>query len=377
MPARWFSTHLRKSGWAHSQDRLSTLPAGHGFQPIQSVEGYELGAKIHPGSDAFTDDHIIDGSPKLVTVKPVSANQPVDIDFGFRFRGSKAEGYSLDFHYVDVSTFAAYVQAGGWWLTATGRGGDPWGGCHNPHHLVRPFAHLCRRYGCGRDLGSQDSMIHCCTWDLPPPSVSITPRPSRSSSPSWFRPRSALPKSEHFEMGVRSAGRPLSPVQTAEHAMLMYAKCNQRNSTSGYRNSGHRINNESQCRAGPMTPTERRKRATSALIQIAKIRIWGSHRRNTVSASVALNPTIDLNQTIDPGRARSACVRKMSAGCRIRFPRILGATISQFSLAICSISEQGYRIGYADRSPCRIIPRNQHTIRIAHSGLPRWTARIA
>ena len=94
-----------------------------------------------------------------------------------------------------------------------------------------------------------------------------------------------------------------------------------------------------------MTPTNDTGRAATdlamrALIEIAKTRIWQSHRHNSVSASVALNPSIDLDQTI----AISVSGLSARGKCQSLSHRLdpqSGEAVTDFSLAICSVAGAG------------------------------------
>lgn len=77
-----------------------------------------------------------------------------------------------------------------------------------------------------------------------------------------------------------------------------------------------------------------------ALIAIAKVRIWGSHRLNTVGASVPLNPSVDLDQTIEISvtgiNARGKC-RKVTH----RMAADTAMATTDFDIAICSVAGTG------------------------------------
>ena len=80
--------------------------------------------------------------------------------------------------------------------------------------------------------------------------------------------------------------------------------------------------------------------AMEALIAIAKVRIWSAHRNNAISASVPLNPGIDLTQTI---RVTAPTVDAQGK-CRSLTHRMsteTGVAVTDFSLAICSIAGTG------------------------------------
>jgi hypothetical protein len=92
-----------------------------------------------------------------------------------------------------------------------------------------------------------------------------------------------------------------------------------------------------------LTPDSNRAAADAAmetLIAIAKTKIWASHRHNTVSGSVALNPSIDVDKTISvaaPGLSAKGKCRSLTH----RLSPDTGEAITEFSLAICSVAGTG------------------------------------
>jgi hypothetical protein len=130
------------------------------------------------------------------------------------------------------------------------------------------------------------------------------------------------------------------PVQTAEHSIIMHG-----NALSGIPplDQAAPVTGSTTSIDVSLTADTNRDAANAAmetLIQIAKTKIWGSHRKNTVAAAVALNPAVDLDATIDllvPGlHARGKCIR---VGHRLS-PET-GAAISEFSIALCSVAGTG------------------------------------
>jgi hypothetical protein len=92
-----------------------------------------------------------------------------------------------------------------------------------------------------------------------------------------------------------------------------------------------------------LTPDTNRDAADAAmetLIAVAKTRIWASHRRNTVSAAVALNPDVDLPQTIEIDTGQLRARGKCKSVTHTLSPES-GEAITSFSLAICSVAGTG------------------------------------
>ena len=69
------------------------------------------------------------------------------------------------------------------------------------------------------------------------------------------------------------------------------------------------------------------------LIQVAKTRIAGSHRHNYVTASVPLNPSLDLPLTVDINVPGLHAVGKVRTVAHVLSPET-GQAVTQFSLAI-------------------------------------------
>lgn len=76
------------------------------------------------------------------------------------------------------------------------------------------------------------------------------------------------------------------------------------------------------------------------LIDVAKTTIAGSHRTSSISASVALNPVIDVDKTISISAQGVAAIGKC-----IRVRHLMnadsGAATSEFSIALCTLTGLG------------------------------------
>jgi len=80
--------------------------------------------------------------------------------------------------------------------------------------------------------------------------------------------------------------------------------------------------------------------AMQTLIQVAKTRIAGSHRHNYVTASVPLNPSLDLPLTVDINVPGLHAVGKVRTVAHVLSPET-GQAVTQFSLAISSVAGVG------------------------------------
>ncbi len=327
-------------GWAHAQDLLSTFPVAMDFTPAGILRVTDWEPKALPDLE-FTEDHLIDGSLGLSFSSRHQLINRVDIDFGFRFPRVKSEGFSLSFEYVDASTFAAYVESESLFLQrqaveaaihAAGAKIDSITYIPMPDEIVSVSE--VALWGPGKY-----DMLLCMGFDA---EVSFdygqTTEEQFSIVVSAPNSIAAVGTLRDRLSGALEGIYP--PVQTAEHSIVMH---------------GHSISGIPPLDQAPVTTgvttsidvsltadTDRlaANAAMETLIQIAKTRIWGSHRRNTVSAAVALNPAIDLDATIDlevPGlHARGKCLRVSH-----RLSPETGEALSEFSIALCAVAGTG------------------------------------
>lgn len=327
-------------GWAHAQDRLSTIPVSLDLDPAGALRVTNWAPKPTPDL-SFTADHLLDGSLGLSLSSRHQLINHVTIDFGFRFPRVKAEGFHLSFEYVDVSTFAAYVESESLFLQrqaveaaihAAGATIDEITYLPMPDEIL----HVS---GAALWAPGKYDMLLCMGFDadvsfnygqtIEEQFTIVVSAPNSIAAVGTLRDRLS---------GALEGIYP--PVQTAEHSIIMHG-----NALSGIPPLDQAAPTTGVTTSIDVSLTADTNRtaanaAMEALIQIAKTKIWGSHRRNTVTAAVALNPAVDLDATIDlqvPGlHARGKVVR---VGHRLSPDT--GAAISEFALAICSVAGTG------------------------------------
>lgn len=327
-------------GWAHSQDRLSTVPAAMDLSPVGILQVTDWEPKAIPDL-SFTENHLIDGSLSLSLSSRHQLINRVDIDFGFRFPRVKSEGFHLSFEYVDASTFSAYVSGGSLFLQRQAVEAA----IHAAGATIDQISFIpmpATAFYIGETViwgpGTYD-MLLCMGFDA---NVSFnygqTTEEHFSIEVSAPNSIAAVGTLRDRLSGALEGIYP--PVQTAEHSIIMHG-----NALSGIPpldRAPPTVGVTTSIDVSLTADTNRTaaNQAMETLIQIAKNKIWGSHRKSTVSASVALNPDIDLTATIDllvPGlHARGKCVRISH-----RLSPDTGEAISEFSIAICAAAGTG------------------------------------
>ena len=323
-------------GWSYLQDRLSTLPAALDASPTGALR-LTAWAPKGMADTAFSDAHILDGS---LAVSLAGRNQlvnRVDIDFGYRFPRLKAEGWPVAYSYVNETNIADHAAALNWWLnrdvvTAAikSAGGTVESITYTalPNYVIGSWVPnpatdylLCMGFDAVVSFGYGQMIdeTHSITVSAPNSIAAVGTLSDRLSG--------AL-------VGV------YPPIETVEQSALLW-----KNDISGIPPQDTATPLEDYTTAADVTLTADTDRtaadaAMEALIQVAKVRIWGSHRRNTVSASVPLNPSVDLDQTIELQaaglHARGKCVRLTHT-----MDTDTGQATTDFAIAICSVAGTG------------------------------------
>ena len=322
-------------GWSRLQDYLSTVPSSLDMTPAGVFRLTDWAPKVTPDL-AFDMYHILDGS---LAVSLASRNQmvnQVDIDFGYRFPRVKAESYPLSYSYVSASNISQHALNTDWWL---------------------------RRDAVEAAIKSAGGSIQSITFtDLPTYTIGYwTPGPSDSLLCMGFSASVTFDYVQQIEeqhsitvsapnsiAAVGTLRDRLSgalegmypPIQTAEHDMLLY-----HNEISGIPPLDFANPSAGMTTAADVTLTADTDRsaaniAMQTLIDVAKARIWASHRRNAVSASVPLNPDVDLDKTIDINVIGVMCRGKCRSVTH-RMATDTGMATSEFSVAICSVAGTG------------------------------------
>jgi len=322
-------------GWSRAQDRLSTVPAS-----LDLTTGLAL--RLTPWEAATTADltftvaHLIDESLSVALSSRSSFINQVDIDFGYRFPRVKAEGWPVSYSYVSEATIAAHAAATNWWLqrSAVESAIKSAGGTLEsitytalPNYVIGGWTPgpsdylLCMGFSAivSFDYAQEIEETHTITVSAPASITAVGVLKDRLS-------------------GALVGEYP--PLATAEHAMLLYA-----NDISGIPPQDTAIPSSGYTTAADVTLTPDTDRAAAdaameTLIAVAKTKIWASHRHNTVSAAVALNPALDLDKTLAisvPGLSAKGKCRSVTH----RLSPDTGAAVSEFAIAICSVAGTG------------------------------------
>ena len=328
-----FDTAAR--GWSHAQDRLSTVPQSLDLSPAGVLRATDWAPKATPDL-AFTTAHIGDGSVSVSLASRAQLVNQVDIDFGYRFPRVKAEGHYVAYSYVSETNLAQYVIDGNWFLQRSAvesaiksAGATIMSITYTalPNYVVGPWvpgpydAELCMGFAAtvSFDYAQTIEEQFAITVSTPNSITAVGSLKDRLSG--------AL-EGDYTE------------IPAVETAMLLFA-----NSISGIPPLNVATPSAGFTTASDVTLTADSGRAAAnaameALIAIAKVRIWSAHRNNAISASVPLNPGIDLTQTI---RVTAPTVDAQGK-CRSLTHRMsteTGVAVTDFSMAICSIAGTG------------------------------------
>ncbi len=322
-------------GWSRAQDRLSTVPASLDLTPARALRLTDWEAKTLADL-AFTDAHLLDGSPSVAIAGAHQLVNVVDVDFGYRFPRVKAECFSVGYSYVNETNIADFAAALSWFLQRSavvsaieGAGATVESIAYTPlpsspigsWYPSVYDAELCMGFTatCSFDYGQTTEERHAITVSAPNSVSALGTRRDRLS-------------------GALEGVYP--PVVAAETSALLW-----KNKVSGIPPQDRALPIVGQTTAADVTLTADSDRsaadaAMETLIAIAKTKIWASHRHNAVAASVPLNPAVDVDKTISvsvPGLTAKGKCRSVSH----RLSPDSGEAVSEFELAICSIAGTG------------------------------------
>lgn len=323
-------------GWSRAQDRLATNAAAFDLDPAGNPRLTDWAPKVTPDL-LFTDDHIMDGSVGVSFASRHQLTNRVDIDFGYRFPRVKSEGHEVSFDYVDAGSISAHVVAGNWFLqraaveaAIAAAGGAAITMVYEPlpntpaigSWAQGPYdAELCMGFDAlvSFDYGQDQEEAHAITVSNAASIAAVGAMADRLS-------------------GALVGEYP--SITAAESAMLLYANdlsgippLDTAPVIAGYTNSADVTLTADTDRAAADLAME-------TLIDVAKLRIWGSHRGNAVSGEVALNPDLDLDKTVEIDVPRVNARGKVRSVSH-RLNPDSGSATSAFTLAICSIAGTG------------------------------------
>ncbi|MBK7899756.1 MAG: hypothetical protein KA603_02320 [Azonexus sp.] len=329
------------SGWAYAQDRLSTVRGSLDLSPA----GLPRLTPWIPAPSApltFGADQVIDGSLAVELADRQGLVNTVDIAFTYRFPRLKAEGHALTYSYVDMTGFAQYVIDGNWFLqrsqvegAISAAGGTVVGavtytpmpstavavgaGFWTPNPPVD--ATLCMGFAAviAYDYAQTVQETHTVTVQCPA-AVAATGVMRQSMSGAL---EGVYQDAEGWETKAKLYRADVESVQPQDLPTVVSGKTNGLDPT--------------------LTADTDRAAATVAietLVDVAKARIWASHRRNTVSATVCLNPAIDLDKTVEIDVDGIHAIGKVQRLAHRMAPDS-GEATTTFSLAICAVSGVG------------------------------------
>jgi hypothetical protein len=323
-------------GWMRLQDRLSTMPAACELTTGGSLRVTAWAPKVSPDME-FTAAHLLDGSLAVSLASRHQLVNRVDVAFSYRFPRVKAEGYGLSYNYVDDSTIAQFVLDGNRFLRrdaveaaikAAGATIEAISFTDLPNTAIGTWAPnpdadylLCMGFSAvvSFDYAQMIEEAHA-----------ITVRAQNSIS--------AVGDLRESIAGALEGVYP--PVVAAEQSILLYA-----NAISGIPPTDTATPLQGFTTAAEVSLTSETNRAAAnvameTLIQVAKVRIHGAHRRNLVTARVPLNPAVDLDQTIDLNVAGLHARGKCFSVAHTMAPES-GEAVTELSIAICSVAGTG------------------------------------
>ncbi|MER2624530.1 MAG: hypothetical protein ABTS22_11420 [Accumulibacter sp.] len=322
-------------GWSRAQDRLSTVPQSLDLTPAGVMRVTDWAPAVSPAM-SFTAAHLLDGSLAVSLSSRHSLVNRVDVDFGYRFPRVKAEGWPLSYSYVDETNIDTFVDGSNQFLTraAVEDAIEAAGGTvESITYTALPSTTI------GSWVPGPQDYLLCMGFDAVV-SFDYAQMIEEQHSITVSAPNSIAAVGTLSDRMSGALEGQYPPIPTAEAAMLLY-----RNAISGIPPQDTATPSSGYTTAANVTLTADTDRAAAnaameTLIAAAKVRIWASHRRNTVSARVALNPGIDLDKTIDLADTGLHARGKCSRLSHVLSPDT-GEATTEFSVAICSVAGTG------------------------------------
>ena len=322
-------------GWSRAQDRLSTVPASLDLTPARALRLTAWEPKF-AADIAFTAAHLLDNSLSVSIAGAHDLTNSIAIDFGYRFPRVKAETYAVGYSYVSAGTISDFSAALSWFLqraaveSAIKSAGakivaisyTPLPSSGVGSWIPSPYdAELCMGFTATVtfDYGQTIEERHAITVYAPNSIAAVGTRSDRLS-------------------GALEGVYP--PIVAAETSMLLYGNAI---SSIPPQDTAAGVIGQTVAAEVTLTPDSDRAAADAAmetLIAIAKTKIWASHRHNTVAASVALNPSIDVDKTISitaPGVTAQGKCRSLTH----RLSPETGQATTDFAIALCSVAGTG------------------------------------
>jgi hypothetical protein len=329
-------------GWARLQDRLATIPAALELDPFGGIRLTSWAPKVTPDLSFTGDAHLLDGSLSVTLSSRNQLVNRVDVDFGYRIPRVKAEGWPVTYSYVNAGNISDHAAALNWWLVRTtvvdaikAAGGT----VESISYTALPTSAI------GGWIPNPDADYLLCMGFDAVVSFDYAQMIDEAHTITVSAPNSIATVGTLRDRLSGALEGVYPPVPTAEQSMLLYA-----NAISGIPPMDSATPSSGNTTAADVTLTADTDRAAAnaamqALIQVAKVRIWGSHRRNAVSARVPLNPAIDMDQTIELTATGLHAIGKCRGVTHTMEPDT-GEAISELSIAICSVA--GVGVSHAD-----------------------------
>ena len=326
-------------GWNYAQDRLSTVAASLDISPSGEMRVMPWAPKASP--DISLDADLVgDGSLSVTVANRSSLLNQVNVEFDYRIPRVKCECYSVSYSYVSMLNFAQFILDGGWFL---------------------------QRDAVVSALESSGGKVESITYEpLPTWNVAVgagywTPGQYDDTLCMGFSATVSFAYSQTVEeqhritvanalsiasVGVRretmtGALEGEYPDTTAvETGIVLYKAA--MSSIPPLDLPGATVG---QTTAVDTTLSDETNRdaanaAMEALIAVAKVKIYASHRANRVSATVPFMPAIDIDKTVEINAAGVHAIGKC-VGVVDSFDADTGSAITEVTLALCSVAGVG------------------------------------
>ena len=325
--------------WARCNDRLSTVTSALDLSPMGNFRLTSWAAKT-TADRSFTADDIEDGSLEVSPADRSGIINQVNIEFDYRWPRVKSEGYGVSYTAVDMGNFADYVISGKWWL---------------------------QREAVENAITSSGGAIQSLTFTpLPDENIAVgagfwTPGPADGELCMAFSATVGFDYAQQFEDNYRitvSNAASISALGTLSQTMSgalvgEYPEVEAVESSISLFKAN--ITSVPPANTAPVLAgftnvvevdltAETNGAAASAamvvLMDIAKAKIYASHRRTTVSGTVTIAANVDIDKTI----AISCSGVEAKGKCRKVVHSLspeTGRAVSRFDLAICSVAGVG------------------------------------
>lgn len=266
------------------------------------------------------------------------------VSFDYRFPRVKSEGYPVSYTYVTLSNFAAHILAGNWWLqrqqvpaAIRAAGGTVESITYDPlPNYIIPVgsgfftpsaadADLCMGFAAGVSFSYAQTITE---------QHRIFVRNQKSIDRIGLLQTTiagslegAYPDKTAVETGIKQFRDKASSIPPLDAAPVNMEKTTSIDTT-----------------LTPETDRAAANAAMEALIAVAKVKIWASHRQNRIAATVPLIPALDIDKTVEIN-ANGIAARGKVARVTHRLSPAGGAAITDFEIALCAVA--GYGISHA------------------------------